>query len=262
MKKTIVPIVLMIVALTALSFTAGKGITLRLSPTKGKTYVIDTKTNQTTTMKIQGHSMNSIQRVEMKQTFSAKEVSNNSITLNTQIDAIKMAVTTMGMTLNYDSENPQSISPMIADQAQEFDAIIKKPTDVTYDVLGHLTEADDNDMSHQLSNAIIELPEEELSVGSQWTFVKSQNISDYDVNVNMTYTVTAISKRSVDVSFTGTIDAQEISGTYNGTASINAHTGIVMTCTLENSMSATVSEQGMEIPITITGTATISVKEQ
>lgn len=251
----------MLVALTTLSFTAGKGITLRLNPTKGKTYVIDSKTNQTTTMKIQGHSMNSIQRVEMKQTFSAKEVSNNSITLSTQIDAIKMAVTTMGMTLNYDSENPQSNSPMIADQAQEFDAIIKKPTDVTYDVLGHLTEADDNDMS-QLSNVIIELPEEELSVGSQWTFLKTQEIGDFDVSVNMIYTVTAISKKSVDVSFTGTIDAKDISGTYNGTASINAQTGIIMTCSLENNVSATVSDQGMEIPLTITGTATISVKEQ
>lgn len=261
MKKTIIPIVLMLVALTTLSFTAGKGITLRLNPTKGKTYVIDSKTNQTTTMKIQGHSMNSIQRVEMKQTFSAKEVSNNSITLSTQIDAIKMAVTTMGMTLNYDSENPQSNSPMIADQAQEFDAIIKKPTDVTYDVLGHLTEADDNDMS-QLSNVIIELPEEELSVGSQWTFLKTQEIGDFDVSVNMIYTVTAISKKSVDVSFTGTIDAKDISGTYNGTASINAQTGIIMTCSLENNVSATVSDQGMEIPLTITGTATISVKEQ
>lgn len=261
MKKTIIPIVLMLVALTTLSFTAGKGITLRLNPTKGKTYVIDSKTNQTTTMKIQGHSMNSIQRVEMKQTFSAKEVSNNSITLSTQIDAIKMAVTTMGMTLNYDSENPQSNSPMIADQAQEFDAIIKKPTDVTYDVLGHLTEADDNDMS-QLSNVIIELPEEELSVGSQWTFLKTQEIGDFDVSVNMIYTVTALSKKSVDVSFTGTIDAKDISGTYNGTASINAQTGIIMTCSLENNVSATVSDQGMEIPLTITGTATISVKEQ
>jgi len=78
----------------------------------------------------------------------------------------------------------------------------------------------------------------------------------------MIYTVTAISKKSVDVSFTGTIDAKDISGTYNGTASINAQTGIIMTCSLENNVSATVSDQGMEIPLTITGTATISVKEQ
>lgn len=261
MKKVIIPIVLMLVALTTLSFTAGKGITLRLNPTKGKTYVIDSKTNQTTTMKIQGHAMNSIQKMDMKQSFSAKEVSNNSITLSTQIDAIKMSVTTMGVTLNYDSENPQNNSPMIANQAQEFDAIIKKPTYVTYDALGHLTEADDNDMS-QLSNVIIELPEEELSVGSQWTFLKTQEIGDFDVSVNMIYTVTAISKKSVDVSFTGTIDAKDISGTYNGTASINAQTGIIMTCSLENNVSATVSDQGMEIPLTITGTATISVKEQ
>ena len=261
MKKVIVPLVLMIVALTTLSFTAGKGVTLRLHPTKGQSFVINSKTNQTTTMKIQGHSMSSIQKVETSQSFSAKNVSDNNIMFETQIDAIKMAVTTMGMTLNYDSSNPQNNSPLIADQAREFDAVIKHPTNVTYDELGHTKELDDNDMS-QLSNVIIELPKNEINVGSQWTHVKTQEVNESDVNINMTYTVTGISKKNVDVSFTGTIDNKDVTGTYNGTASINAQTGIVMSCSMENNVSATVSEQGMTIPITIKGTTTITVKEQ
>lgn len=260
MKRIILISIIALLALTVMSFTAGKGVTLRLNPTKGQAYVINSKTNQTTTMKIQGRSMSSIQNVETHQTFSAKEVSQNNIVFETQIEAIKMSVTTMGMTLKYDSDNPQNNSPMIAEQAKKYDAVIKHPTDVTYDALGHLTLADDNDMS-QLSNAIIELPEEELSVGSQWAFVKSHTASDIEINVNMTYTVTNISKKSVDVSFTGTIDTKDITGTYNGTASINVQTGIVMSCSMENNMSTTMSEQGMEIPITITGTTTINVKE-
>ena len=261
MKKVLVPIVLLVVALTTLSFTAGKGVTLRLSPTKGQSYVINSKTNQTTTMKIQGRSMSSIQAVESHQTFSTKEVSDNSIIFETQIDAIKMSYTTMGMTFNYDSDNPQNNSPMIADQTQKFDGIIKKPTDVSYDELGRLAVADDNDMS-QLSNVIIELPEEELNVGSQWNCVKNQEISDSEVNINMTYTVTNISKKTVEVSFTGTIESQDITGTYSGTATISAQTGIIMSASIENKVSTTVSQQELEIPVTITGTTTINVKEQ
>ena len=261
MKRIVLISIVALFALTALSFTAGKGIVLRLHPAKGQAYVINSKTNQTTTMKIQGHSMSSIQKVETRQSFSAKEVSENNVIFETQIDAIKMSVTTMGMTFNYDSDNPQSNSPMIADQTKEFDERIKKPTDVTYNELGHIAVADDNDMS-QISNVIIELPEEELSVGSQWTFVKTQDVNDTDVNINMTYTVTGISKKSVDVSFTGTIDSKDVTGTYSGTASISAQTGVIISSSLENNVSATVSEQGMDIPITIKGTTTITVKEQ
>ena len=132
---------------------------------------------------------------------------------------------------------------------------------MTYNELCHIAVADDNDMS-QISNVIIELPEEELSVGSQWTFVKTQDVNDTDVNINMTYTVTGISKKSVDVSFTGTIDSKDVTGTYSGTASISAQTGVIISSSLENNVSATVSEQGMDIPITIKGTTTITVKEQ
>ena len=261
MKKISLIVIVSLIALTTLSFTAGNGVTLRLRPTKGQAYVINSKTNQTTTMKAQNYSMSLIQKVETRQTFNAKDVSKDNILFETQIEAIKMSVTTMGMTFNYDSDNPQNNSPMIAEQTKEFDKIIKKPANVTYNELGHLTIADDNDMS-QLSNVIIELPEEELNVGSQWTFVKAQEINESDVNINMTYTVTSISKKNVEVSFTGTVDSKDITGTYSGTATINAQTGIVMTASLENNVSTTVSEQGMEIPITITGTTTINVKEQ
>ena len=248
-------------ALMTLSFTAGDGVTLRLHPQKDKVYTITSKTTQTTTMKVQGQSIRSNQTVDARQIFRAKEVSSDKNVFVTKIEAVKMTVSSMGMNLTYDSEHPENNSPMLTDQAYEIDRIINKPVYVTFDKLGYNTNPDDVE-TNQLGNVIIELPEEELHEGSQWNYVKSQSVSDVDVNVNMTYTVTKISKKSVDVSFTGTIDAKDISGTYNGTSTIDLQTGIIMASTINNSLSMTVLEQGFEIPMTITGTSTITVKEQ
>ena len=113
---------------------------------------------------------------------------------------------------------------------------------------------------NQLSNIIIELPEEELTVGSKWTSKKTQNVSNTDFVVNMEYTVTAISNKSVDVSFTGSSEAKDITGTYNGTASIDPQTGIIMSSTTKSNVSMTINEQGMSMPITVVGTSTVEVK--
>jgi predicted DNA binding CopG/RHH family protein len=261
MKRLSLIAIVMVFALTALSFTAGKGVSLRLKPNQNKTYVIESKSNQTTLMKVQSQTMRMSQTIEARQTFITKEVSENKVVVETQLEAIKFNMSQMGMNLTYDSENPQSTSPMLANQASEFDKLINKPTLVSYDELGHNEDPADIDMN-QLSNIIIELPEEELNVGSTWTCVKTQDISEYSINVNMTYTVTGISKKSVEVSFVGTVDAQEITGTYEGTASISPVTGLVMSCSVKNNISLTVSEQGMTLPVTVSGTSTITVVEK
>lgn len=260
-RKVVFPIVLLVVALMTMSFTAGNGITLRLRPNKDKTYIITSKSTQTTTMKIQSQTIRNTVTMDGHQTFSATEVSSDHIVFETQVDAIKMTSTTMGMTLTYDSDNPQNTSPMMADQASLFAKYIKKPANVTYDEQGRLAVADDNNLS-QLSNVIIALPEEELSVGSQWSYVNARNINGVDVNINMTYTVTSISKKSVEVSYTGSIDSKDVTGTYDGTASINLNTGIVMTNSLNSNISMNISEQGYDMQNTTIGTTTITVKEQ
>ena len=137
---------------------------------------------------------------------------------------------------------------------------LNNPVTVTYDAFGKIV-GDDTDLEmNQLSNIILELPEKELTVGSKWTSKKTQSVSDTDFDVNMEYTVTAISKKSVDVSFTGGAESKEITGTYNGTASINPQTGLVMSSTTKSNVSMTINEQGMSMPITVVGTTTVEVK--
>ena len=260
-KKIFVPIVLLVVALATLSFTSDKDVSLRLRPIKGKTYVINSKSTQTSIMNVQGQTVRSTQTIEGRQTFKATETSATTNKFETQINAIKLVISAMGMTFTYDSEHPEGNSPLIAEQVSAVEQFLNKPSTSTYNELG-VNANPDNIQINQLSNVIIELPEEKLHVGSQWNFVKAQSVSDYNINVNMTYTVTGISKKNVDVSFTGTIDSKDVKGSYNGTSTIDLQTGIVMESTIKNTISTTVYQEGMEIPMTMTGTSTISVKEQ
>ena len=117
----------------------------------------------------------------------------------------------------------------------------------------------DWDDSMQLT---IELPEKEISVGSTWTNTTSQENNGIEFEAEITYTVTAISKKSVDVNVSGIVKGQteDVSGTYTGTASLNPQTGLLINSSIKQNLSMTISEQGMSIPITVVGTTTVEVK--
>ena len=262
MKKTIrriVPAMLVLVALATLSFMAKDGVTLRLKPQQGKTYELTTKANMMIMMEVQGQTMNMSQNMETRQSFTAKETNDAQSVFETQIEAIKMSISQMGMKLEYDSEHPEKASPMLAGQTQEIEKHLKQPATITYNVMGNIIDSLDLEMS-QLGAAIIELPEQELTVGSAWTFDKSQEISGTEMTTKMTYTVTAISKKSVDVNISGNVESTDVTGTYTGTASINPQTGLIIQSNTKSNISMTMNEQGMSIPSTIVGTTTVEVK--
>lgn len=257
--KRIAPVLLVFVGLAALSFTTATGVTLRLKPQQGKTYTATSKANMMTMMEVQGQTMNMSQVIETRQSFTAKEVSDAQSLIETQTDAMKMSVSQMGMTFEYDSEHPEKTSPMIAGQTKEIEENLKKPVTITFDALGQVI-GEDEDFSNPLNGIIIQLPGKEVKVGSKWNSERSQSVSGIDISVNMEYTVTAINKKSVEVSFTGDLQSSEITATYNGTASINPTTGIVMSSTTKSNISMTINEQGLSIPITMVGTTTMEVK--
>ena len=259
-KKHLIPILLVFVGLATLSFSLATGVTLRLQPKQGQTYTTTTKANMMTLMEVQGQTMNMSQNMETRQTFTAKEVSSEQSVIETQIEAMKMTISQMGMKLEYDSEHPEKTSPMLAGQTKDIEKSLNKPITVTYDALGKLVGDSINLESNQLSNVIVELPEQELTVGSKWNSTKNQTVSNTEISVNMEYTVTAISKKSVDVSFTGNVESAEVTGTYNGTASINPQTGIMTSSTTKSNLSMTINEQGMSLPVTIVGTTNVEVK--
>lgn len=258
MKKHLTTILLILIGCATVSTATAQSVTLRLQPKQGETHTIVTKANMTSKVDIGSATMNMSQVMETKQSFTTKSVSSQQCVIENQIDAIKMSISQMGMKYVIDTEHPEKTDPMLKDQAEAIQDQLKKPVAITYDALGNIV-GDDNDLN-PLSNIIIQLPKEELTVGSKWTSKNTQEVNDTKMVVNMEYTVTAISKKSVEVSFTGNVDSKDVTGTYNGTASIDPQTGIMIKSTTKSNVSMSIEEQGLTLPVTITGTTTLNMK--
>ena len=267
MKKTfrrIAPAALVLIGLTTLSFMAKEAIILRLHPQQGKSYTVNSKATSMSLMEVQGQTMNMTQTMETNQSFTVKEATDTQSVFESQIESLKMSISQMGMKFEYDSEHPEKTSPMIADQTKELEKSIKKPADLTYDAMGDLVSEKEEASMNTLGNIIINMPEEPISEGSTWTTSSTQGVSDMEFTVEFTYTVTSISKKSIDVSFKGDIlkNNDNITGTYNGTASINPATGLMTKSNTKSNISMTISQQGLTIPMTVNGNTTVTVAEK
>lgn len=256
--KRFAPVALVLIGLATLSFMAKDSITLRLHPQQGKTYTVSTKATTMNMMEVQGQTINSTQTMETTQTFTVKETNDSQTVVEGQTDNMKMSVSQMGMKFEYDSDHPEKTSPMIADQTKELEKNIKKLSTITYDAMGNVVGEGEN----QFGGAIVKLPEEPISVGSTWTIDKTASVSDMDINSKMTYTVTSISKKGVELSVKGNVESNSdgVSGTYTGTATINSQTGMIMTSSTKSNLSMTISQQGLTFPVTMVGTTTVTVE--
>ncbi len=267
MKKTfrrITPAMLVLVALATLSFMAKETITLRLHPQQGKSYTVNSKATSMSLMEVQGQTVNMSQTMETTQSFTINDATDTHSVIESQIESMKMTISQMGMKFEYDSEHPEKTSPMIADQTKEIEKNIKKPVDLTYDAMGNVISEKEEESMNSLGNVIIKMPEEPISEGSTWTSSSTQGVSEMEFTVEFTYTVTSISKKSIEVSFNGNImkNDENITGTYNGTASINPSTGLLTKSSTKSNVSMTISQQGLSIPMTINGNSTVTVAEK
>ena len=257
MKKHLTTILLILIGFVTVSSATAQSVTLRLQPKQGETHTIVTKANMTTKIDYQGQAMNMSQVLESKQSFTVKTVSSQQCDIESQIEAIKMSSSLFDMEFEIDTEHPEKNDPMSKELAEAIQEV-KKPVTITFDAMGNFVE-DNNDLN-QLGNIIIQLPKQELTVGSKWSSKSTQDVDNIKMVVNMEYTVTAISKKSVDISFTGNIDSKDATGTYNGTASIDPQTGMIVKSTTKLSASYTINEQGLTVPATFTRTITINVR--
>lgn len=261
MKKTIISLLLILIGLSSLPLQAQKEVTVRLNPKVGVTYTAKVKNTMMNLMEIQGQSMTMTQSMETTSSYTAKNVSEQEVTIEGQNDALKLSISQMGMALTYDSEHPEKTSPLIADQSEELASNLNKPYTMSFDALGRRISDDEEPDMAQIGSIVVQLPEEPLKAGSTWTTSKKQQVSGTDITASMTYTVTKISKRSIDIEVKGAIEGgEEANGTFDGTASIDPETGLITKSSIKQNISTTISEQGLTIPVTINGTTTVTLE--
>ena len=261
MKNRIIAILLVLMGWSSLTVNAQKEVTVRLNPKTDVTYTAVIKNTMMNMMQVQGQSMTMTQTMETRSSFTAKSVSDKEVVIEGQNDALKLTISQMGMVLSYDSEHPEKTSPLIADQTEELGSALNKPYTMTFDALGQRLSTEEEPEMSQLGSVIIQLPDEPLKVGSTWSTNKRQKISSTDITANMTYTVTKISKKSIEIDAKGTIDGgEEATGTFDGTATIDPRTGMIINSSIKQNISTTISDQGLSIPVTLNGTMTVTLE--
>ena len=266
--KIALPILLVIIGFIAMSFTTGNdSVVLRVNVKKGQTFSMKGKTNQLMAINAQGMNVSMPQTVEMRQSISIEEVNGENITALSTIEAFKLTMTQMGMKLTYDSEHPENNSPMLAGQTGEIDKIIGKKFTSIYNNRGELIQSEEIASSiNSQAGIIIPFPEEPVHVGSQWTQDTTMSISNIDMNVVNTFTVTEITKKAVTLTQTTTMKgdsesmAMDMSMSAEGTIIINRASGIVTKITNKTNSSMTIEEQGVRMPMTMTMTAEYTVE--
>ena len=148
---------------------------------------------------------------------------------------------------------------MLASATGEIDKIIGKKFTTSYSNRGELLQSEEINASiNYQTGIIIQLPEEAIQVGSQWTQDTTMNVNNIDVKTVNTYTVSEISKKNITLSMTskGVIDSETMAMDMNmsgeGTIIISRTTGLVTKTTSKTNCSMTIEEQGMKMPMTMT----------
>ena len=251
--KHIALFLLVFVGLATISSTAQESITLRLHPQSDLTYNVEWKE----TTLVQNRAIRVNVTNEFNQDLTVKDASETQTEIEALVKSIKAQTTTpmrIG-NVSYDSEHPRRNN---RDLAKQYDPLLNEAFTVIYDELGNtvkdLSEPFGDMLSKVYMHVFIQLPEEKISVGSQWSFETPKSYIVWN------YTVTSISDQSVEVSFIGNLDNKDgMNGEIEGTASIHPQTGMV---TRSNSTSTiTMKDASQPFPSTIEMSTDITVKE-
>lgn len=247
-NRRIMLLMFALVGWSIVSASAQESITLRLRPQAGLVCSIESK--ELTLVQNNGFevSLNN----EIKTTVAFKDVTETQTEIEAQIASLKSNTSAiLGIGAKYDSDYPKGNTP---DLAKQYDPLIKKPFDVTYDDKGKaikgIPKAYDDLLSKVFMLVFIQFPEDEVSVGSRWSFDTSK--------ISWTYTITSISKKKVEVSFVGIAKADNTSGVIEGTANIHPTMGVITKSSSKLTISMTDTAGNKSNAVM---TTTINVKE-
>lgn len=256
--------------------TAQTNGTLNLA--KGQKYVVENKLSTTTSTQVQGQSMDSKADVASVYNIEVKDKTSNSFNLTNTVTNIKMNMSMMGNTVNFDSDSAQDMNGEMGSSLKDY---INKPVDLEIDNSGNVITKPTKDTSatglaRQLNfeatgygtqMAFLALPQNS-KVGNTWT----DKMDKDGITKSTTYIIKDISGNIATVSFTGTMatdktfeqQGMEVSakttGKFSGEEKVDTKTGVVQSNTSTSEASGTVSAMGQDFPTTSKITSTTSVK--
>ena len=229
MKK----LLFLFVLVTALSVTSQESVLLRANYKKGD--VLEVKMEQSQNMGAKGG-------VDMKMSMDMIVTSKDGdiITTESKIKSINMNMLQGGIAMSYDSamkeEDLDEIGKMMK---QQFDPMMKSTIISKVNIQGEILEAkvepSNPAMDQQLTKQakVVKYPSEEVSVGTSWSDVTSQQ----GMNVTSIFTVSKIENGKVYINITGSVTGMG-EGDVKGDLVVDIETGIQDSASSEMAINA------------------------
>ncbi len=249
-----------------------------LKLTKGQKYVVENKLTTTSNTQVQGQAMESNADISTVYNIEVKDKTDNNINLSNTISNIKMNMTMMGQSINFDSDSTSDMNGDIGSTLKDY---INQPKAISINHSGHMIASTDTSAASGFAQqmdfdasgygaelAFLALPKN-AKVGDSWTDNYS---SDSSIKKTTTYIIKNITGNIATVSLSGTVantkkmeqNGMEIStkttGKFSGEEKVDTKTGVIESGNFTADSAGTVTAMGQDFPTTTKVTSTTTVK--
>ncbi len=253
---------------------------------KGQKYVVENKLTTNSTSEMQGQSMETNADVTSVYNIDVDDVKDNTYSMTNKIASIKMNMSTMGQSINFDSDKKED---MDGDMGSNLKDYINHPYPVMMDVSGKVIVPEKKDSAKNEASGQTEMMLKQLGdpesqgYGAAFAFLAIskkaqpgntwQDSTSKDGVIRVTnYTIKDIKENIATVSISGTetrdtkleVKGMEIgtktNGKFTGEETVDINTGVILQNNTTMNASGNISVMGQEIPTKVTATSVTTVK--
>ena len=255
---------------------------------KGQKYVVENKVTTKSNSEIQGQSMESNADITSVYAIEVNDLNGNNYNMTNSISAIKMNMSSMGQSMNFDSDKKEDMDGEIGSKFRNY---INQPKAVVMDKSGNVIiskqedTANENDTSTQTEMilkqmggdpaeqgysakmAFVPIPKN-AKPGTTWKDSTSEDgitrVTNYSVKEikgnAATISILGTEKRDTKMEMQGMEINTKTTGKFSGEEMIELTTGVVLQNNLSADSAGTIYAMGQEIPTTATVTSVTTVK--
>ncbi len=272
LKKMAMVTALLMLPLFITTIFAQKKVSLSYQLELGQKFDIVTEIDQDIVFEANGQPMTLDQKMTFKSSSFIEKVEEDSITINTTIDAVRMEQSIFGMEILYDSEDESTMKdPMAAEVGKAMSKILGASMATIVDSKGNVHKydlgglADNSEMANNLTtgNSYTVFPEGKVSVGDSWE-ADITPMKNSDMKSHTKYTLMKITKKTVVIEVLSTITANnfededmKMQGEITGEMIVDRKTGWTIQSDMDMETELELDQNGMKFPATISGTINV-----
>jgi len=268
-KKVALIAALLLLPFLITNVNAQKKVKLSYNLQTGNSYVSTIDLDQDIIFEANGQPMTLDQRIVFRTTSTIASHNNDSTTISTSIDAIRMEQSIFGMEIIYDSEDTSTLAnPMAVEVGKAMEKVLGASMATVIDKNGNILHYDlgslgeNTDMGNNLSsgNSYIVFSGEKVAVGDTWE-ADITPMKNSDMKSHSKYTLNKISKKTVVIGVVSIITSNtmegedmKMDGTISGEMIIDRKSGWTLKSEMDMETELELEQNGMKFPATISGT--------